>query len=69
MLEALLKPFGIGSIIIRAIIWIGAVMVLAYGASEGHKRTQVKAEAGWFFVFLITTGIMIYVIFGYAPVL
>lgn len=58
---------SVWSVVVRGLIWIGAVLVLAYGADEGHKRIQIKNETGMFFVFLITTGILIYVVFGFVP--
>ena len=58
---------SVWSVVVRGLIWIGAVLTLAYGADEGHQRIQIKNEAGMFFFFLITTGVLIYVIFGFAP--
>ena len=62
-----LKVDSIGSIIARAIIWLTLVTIFAFGASEGHKHSTVKAEAGFFVLFIFLTGAAIYLTFGFIP--
>jgi len=65
----LLKVDSIGSIILRAVFWLILVSIFAYGASEGQRHTTIKAEAGFFLVFIVLTGITIYITFGFVPTL
>lgn len=67
LLNSIFAVDSVWSVVTRGLIWIIAVIILAYGADEGHKRKQLKNEAGLFFFFLTSTGILIYVIFGFVP--
>ncbi|OGV92759.1 hypothetical protein A3B57_01975 [Microgenomates group bacterium RIFCSPLOWO2_01_FULL_47_10] len=70
MREFLISIFAVDSVwsvITRGLVWIGAVIILAYGADEGHQRKQLKNEAGLFFLFLFSTGALVYFIFGFVP--
>lgn len=65
----LFKVDSIGSIIARAIVWLILVSIFAIGAAKGQKHATIKAEAGFFVLFIILTGIAIYVTFGFVPTL
>ena len=65
----LMKVDSIGSIVLRAGIWLVLVSIFAFGASEGHKHSTIKAEAGFFVAFIVLTGITIYLAFGFIPTL
>ena len=70
MRDFLVNVFSVNSVwsvVTRGMVWIIAVVILAYGADEGHKRKQIKNETGLFFVYLTTTGLLIYLIFGFVP--
>lgn len=56
-----------GSIAIRGLIWLAAVLILAAGIDNGRDYTKIKADAGWFFLFLFTIGVATFALFGFAP--
>ncbi len=56
---------SIGSIIARAIIWLTVVLILAAGIDNGKSHTSIKADAGWFFIFIFTIGLASYLLFGF----
>ncbi len=64
-----LKVDSIGSIIVRAVIWLIIVTIFAFGASEGQKHSTIKAEAGFFLAFIVLTGVTIFFAFGFIPTL
>lgn len=71
MLEQLYSFFevgSIGSVILRGVIWLGLMVILAVGVSKQKSSTQIKADAGWFFIFLFSFGIVGYAVFG-VPIL
>ncbi len=70
MREFLINIFAVDSVwsvVTRGLVWIIAVIIMAYGADEGHKRKRIKNETGLFFLFLTTTGVLVYLIFGFVP--
>jgi hypothetical protein len=56
-----------GSLIIRGVIWLVAVIIIAAGIDNGKHYTKIKADAGWFFLFLFTCGVLSFCLFGFAP--
>ncbi|OGV91849.1 hypothetical protein A3A66_02435 [Microgenomates group bacterium RIFCSPLOWO2_01_FULL_46_13] len=58
---------SVWSVVVRGIIWFGAVLLLAYGADEGLKRHQIKHQVGMFLLFLVAMGFISYVILGVTP--
>ena len=56
---------SIGSVFVRGIIWLVLVLILAYGVDSGKSYKKIKADAGWFFLFLLTIGIVTYLLFGF----
>ncbi len=69
LLYTLFGANSVWAVITRGIIWIIAVLILAYGVDEGHKKERIKNEVGFFFLFLSTTGVLVYVIFGFSSAL
>ena len=57
LLNILLGAESVWAVITRGIIWIIAVLILAYGVDEGHKKERIKNEVGFFFLFLSRRGI------------
>jgi hypothetical protein len=55
------------SIIVRGLIWLIAVLIIAAGIDEGHDYIKIKADAGWFFLFIFSIGLASYALFGFAP--
>jgi hypothetical protein len=58
---------SVGSIAIRGLIWLIAVMIMAAGIDNGKSYVKIKADAGWFFLFMFSAGLMSYFLFGFAP--
>jgi ABC-type Co2+ transport system permease subunit len=58
---------GIVNVIVRGLVWLVAVLVLAYGVDERKKKKEIKADAGMFFLFLFTTGLLSVLLFGFSP--
>jgi hypothetical protein len=58
---------SVGSIVIRGFIWLTAVLILAAGIDNGTSYRKIKADAGWFFLFIFSAGMMSYFLFGFAP--
>ncbi len=56
-----------GSIIVRGLIWLIAVLILAAGIDSGKHYSKIKADAGWFFLFVFSAGLTSYFLFGFAP--
>ncbi len=56
-----------GSIILRGVIWLIGVLVIAYAANKNQDERRVRADVGWFFLFLFSIGILSYFIFGFVP--
>ncbi|MFC1653275.1 hypothetical protein ACFL1M_00310 [Patescibacteria group bacterium] len=67
LIKGIFAVDSVWSVITRGLIWIVAVIILAYGADEGHKRKRIKNEVGLFFLFLSGSGVLVYLIFGFAP--
>jgi hypothetical protein len=57
---------SVGSIIVRGLIWVGVVLIIAAGIDSGRDYAKIKADAGWFFLFLFSAGIASYFLFGVA---
>lgn len=57
---------SIGSIFVRGLIWVIIVLIMAAGIDNGKSYAKVKADAGWFFLFLLSAGILSYLLFGVA---
>jgi len=53
---------GIG---LRGIVWLVAVLILAYGVDENKSRMEIKSQAGMFLLFLGTTGVLVFFLFGF----
>ena len=54
---------SIGSVLLRGAIWIVLMIILAAGANKEKSTKDIKAEAGWFFIFLFafgTSGFLLY---------
>lgn len=60
---------SIGSIFLRAGIWMVLVTILAVGSSKGKEFSRIKAESGFFMMFLLLSGVAIYFIYGFVPTL
>lgn len=60
---------SVGSIFIRAGIWLILVTILAYGVAKGKSNKRIKSEAGLFIAFLILSAVAIYIAFGFVPTL
>lgn len=58
---------SLGSIALRGVIWLVGVLIFAAGVDNGKKYVQIKADAGWFFLFLFGIGILSYILFGFIP--
>jgi hypothetical protein len=58
---------SIGSIALRGLIWLVAVVILAAGLDNQRTYKRIKADAGWFFLFLFSIGIISFILFGFAP--
>jgi hypothetical protein len=56
-----------GSLIVRGLIWLVAVLILAAGIDNGKDRLRIKADAGWFFLFLFSAGLASYFLLGFSP--
>jgi hypothetical protein len=56
-----------GSLIVRGLVWIIAMLIIAAGIDNGHDYVKIKADAGWFFLFIFSIGILSYALFGFAP--
>ena len=56
---------SMGSIIVRALIWLAVVLILAAGIDNGKSHTKIKADAGWFFIFIFSIGLASYFLFGF----
>jgi hypothetical protein len=56
-----------GSIIVRGCIWLIAVLILAAGIDNGRNYLKIKADAGWFFLFIFSAGLLSYLLLGFAP--
>ncbi len=46
---------------------IVAVIILAAGIDNGSHMAKIKADAGWFFLFIFSIGLASFFIFGFAP--
>lgn len=64
-----LQADSIGSIILRAVVWVILVTIFAIGVAQGKSMTRVKSEAGFFLLFLVLTAAAIYFAFGFIPTL
>ncbi len=60
---------SIWSIAIRGLIWLLFVTIFAIGVAKGKSQSRIKAEAGFFLLFIILTAITIYLAFGIVPTL
>ena len=58
---------SIGGLVIRAVIWIIAVLIFAIGIDNGRKHTNIKSDVGIFLAFFFRLAILIYLIFGTFP--
>lgn len=56
-----------GSLILRGLIWLIGVLVIAFATNKNQDERRVRADVGWFFLFLLSAGILSYVIFGFVP--
>jgi len=56
-----------GSIIVRGLIWLFAVILMAAGIDNGKSYVRIKTDAGWFFLFIFSAGLASYFLFGFAP--
>jgi hypothetical protein len=63
----LIKVDSIWSIVIRAVIWLVLISIFAYGAAKNKSQSRVRAEAGFFLLFIILTGVTLYLVFGIIP--
>ena len=59
---------SIGSVLLRGFIWLALMVILAAGVDKGKSKSQIKADAGWFFIFLFSFGIVGYWMFD-VPIL
>lgn len=58
---------NLGSLGVRGLIWLIAVLIIAAGIDNGKDYVKIKADAGWFFLFVFSMGIVSYALFGFAP--
>jgi len=56
-----------GAIAMRGAIWLVGVLVVATAVDRNKSEKGIRVDAGWFFLFLFTTGILSYFIFGFVP--
>ena len=56
-----------GSLALRGLIWLIAVVILAAGIDNGKDYLKIKADAGWFFLFLFSAGLLSYFLLGFTP--
>ena len=62
-----LQADSVGSVIIRAVIWLVLVTIIAWGTAKGKEAARIKSEAGFFLLFIALTALAIYVAFGFIP--
>jgi hypothetical protein len=55
---------NLSSIFIRMGIWLLVVLFFAFSVQRGKDYSRVKADAGWFFVFLFGISVASYFVFG-----
>lgn len=55
----------VGSIIVRGLIWLIGVLILAAGIDSEKSYQKIKADAGWFFIFVTGIGVASYFLFGF----
>lgn len=62
---------SIGSVFSRGIIWFGIAMAVIVGVDTYDKHhgegANLKASVGLFVAFLVLGGILMYLLFGFAP--
>jgi hypothetical protein len=56
-----------GALVIRGIIWLIGVLLVATAVDHDKTERGIRADAGWFFLFLFSAGILSYVVFGFIP--
>lgn len=56
-----------GGLIFRGVIWLLGVLIIATAVDHNKSERGIRVDAGWFFLFLLTAGILSYVIFGFVP--
>jgi len=56
-----------GSIALRGLLWLIGVLVVATSVDHNKSERNIRADAGWFFLFLFSAGILSYLIFGFVP--
>lgn len=60
---------SIGSVLMRFGIWLGLMTILAFGVGRQKTNKDIKAEAGWFFIFLFVFGGSGYMFFNHTVIL
>jgi len=56
-----------GALLIRGAIWLIGVLLVATAVDHNKSESGIRIDAGWFFLFLFSAGILSYFIFGFVP--
>lgn len=61
---------SIGSVILRGVIWLAvAIIIIASVDVASHRKggqSTLKSNLGFFLMFLIVTGVLVYMLFGFS---
>lgn len=56
-----------GAIALRGLVWLIGVLVVATAVDKNKSERGIRVDAGWFFLFLFSAGIISYLVFGFIP--
>lgn len=56
-----------GALLVRGLIWLIGVLVVATAVDHNKDERKIRVDAGWFFLFLFSAGILSYLVFGFVP--
>jgi hypothetical protein len=71
IIRSLFAVDSIWSVILRGAIWFGISIVIIISVDtvnkSGDSTKNVRANLGFFLLFLILLGVLLYLLFGFAP--
>lgn len=68
--QAILEPTNIWSVVARGVIWlvVAVVVMVSVDKPDPDKSLKdLKSNLGFLVIFLVLSGTLMYLLFGYAP--
>ena len=56
-----------GVLAVRGLLWLVGVLIVATAVDHDKSEREIRADAGWFFLFIFSAGILSYFVFGFVP--